>query len=229
MCEPQCSQQLCTISFPFSFTVETSRDFLTFEKKIREFLGCDGLYCSFFQSAEYINLKNVVRMALLQTNHEASSARLHTNNESVVIPIPRTSLIITLLHDCQTLMIKDSSDDRKMIEDAGVASYSKISTNKKQKVQNPTLTYKNTYSLHSRSHFLKDQEAGEEVEVEDHENDEEEGEDEQVLEESTKDDEEYSQTYRKKCKLNSIAGYEVDIKSFEQFESIMKKKKINKL
>jgi len=98
--------------FPFSFVIEDNKDFLKFEKIMRDMLGCDGFYCAFFQSAEYINLKHVVRMHSVQSKIKARSEEKECC--SLVVPIPKTSIIIILLSDRKTLVIRDCSDYNRM-------------------------------------------------------------------------------------------------------------------
>lgn len=83
----------------FSKTIVSSKDFFQFEKDIRTLLGCDSTYCALFQSADYIELKLLIRTQLRQKS---------TVSKPFILYIPKTSYSIQLQDDYQTLMVIDN-------------------------------------------------------------------------------------------------------------------------
>jgi hypothetical protein len=96
----------------FSKTIASSKDFFQFEKEIRTLLGCDSTYCAFFQSADYIHLKLLIRSQLRQKP---------AISKPFVLYIPKTSYSIQLQDDYQTLLVFDNLqtlDDESTCEES---------------------------------------------------------------------------------------------------------------
>jgi len=97
-------------NLPFITTIKSMKDFLTFEREIRILLGCDSTYCSLFQTADYVELKMLIRkhLSLVRKGAQRSSSSCSSDNSAAIttIYIAKTNYSISLLEDCQTLVVR---------------------------------------------------------------------------------------------------------------------------
>lgn len=137
--------------WPCSLTIETQSDFLALEKRIRFILGCDGSYCSFLQSADYMNLKFMIQRTILS---KLTPSLINTNDIiQRVFHIPKTNFVLCLLDNNKTIIIRDNSDylHQLKIDDADELStvldpMQKQQTNKKRDID----------TLQTRNHNQKE-------------------------------------------------------------------------
>jgi len=89
-----------TTSLPFSFTVNNHKDILTIERIIRQLSLCDGTYCAFLQSAEYLQLKFILQQSIY--HKEVIQCQK-------IWRIPKTKAVICLLDNHKTVVFRDDA------------------------------------------------------------------------------------------------------------------------
>jgi hypothetical protein len=96
---------------PCIFSITKASDFLKIEKVLRFVLQCHGPTCSFLQSADYVDIKIAVIHAI--QGRKCDDKPLVCKN----IHIPNSSIVLYLLDDHKTIILKDKysqySEDTK--------------------------------------------------------------------------------------------------------------------
>ena len=89
------------LTLPRIFSITKASDFLKIEKVLRFVLQCHGPTCSFLQSADYVD----IRIAAIHAIHgiKCTDKPLLCKN----IHIPNSSLVLYLLDDHKTIILKD--------------------------------------------------------------------------------------------------------------------------
>jgi hypothetical protein len=86
---------------PCIFSITKASDFLKIEKVLRFVLQCHGPACSFLQSADYVDIKIAVIHAI--QGRKCDDKPLLCKN----IHIPNSSIVLYLLDDHRTIILKD--------------------------------------------------------------------------------------------------------------------------
>jgi hypothetical protein len=89
------------ITTPFSITLTKMGDFLKLEKVLRYLLQCQGKTCSFLQSADYVSIKLAATHAL--------RGCIDKNPPPKIVYIPQSTLMIHLLDDKSTIIIREQA------------------------------------------------------------------------------------------------------------------------